>query len=52
MTTIIVKTLSTGEISTQRYQVREDAISAGKWYLGIKANGSKKYQVIISKILS
>jgi hypothetical protein len=49
MTTIHVKEIKTAQISTQHYQDRNDAIAAGKWYVNIKENGSKKYQVIISK---
>lgn len=49
MTTIIVKTVKTGEQSTQHYQDRKDAIAAGKWYLSLKENGAPKYRVAIEK---
>lgn len=49
MTQIKVLQIKTGEISTQNYNEREDAIKAGKWYLSLKENGSKKYMVIIEK---
>lgn len=49
-TTILVKHIKTGEISTQHYQRREDAIAAGKYYLTLKENGSKKYYVLIKKV--
>ena len=48
-TTILVKQIKTGHVSSQTYQTREDAIAAGKWYLTLKENGSKKYQVAIQK---
>lgn len=49
MTTILVKHIKTGHVSQQSYQDRQDAVNAGKWYLSLKENGTKKYQVAISK---
>lgn len=49
MTTILVKHTKSGQISQQSYQDRNEAIKAGKWYLSLKENGTKKYQVAIQR---
>lgn len=49
MITIKVLEIATGNLSTQHYHDKADAIKAGKWYLTLKYNGARKYRVLIQK---